>query len=84
MRELTRKLIERNRQLERALESRIVIEQAKGVLHERYSLPLEAAFELLRRGARSHRIQLRELAARVVAERETPAEVAARDAVPRR
>ena len=64
-----------NAQLERALESRIVIEQAKGILAERYQLPVDDAFELLRRSARSSRVQLRGLAARVVAERATPDEI---------
>ena len=59
-------LIERARQLEQALTSRIVIEQAKGVLAERYGLPLDEAFERLRREARSSRRRIHELAAEVV------------------
>ena len=73
---LARTLLERNAQLETALESRIVIEQAKGVLVERYRLEPQAAFELLRRGARTSRVRIRDLAARVVASRETPSELA--------
>lgn len=70
-------LLERNRQLEHALQSRIVIEQAKGMLAERFSLPPDEAFELLRRGARNHRIRLHDLARRVVEERvATPPEIA--------
>lgn len=53
-----------------------MIEQAKGILAERYSLGIDEAFELLRRGARSNRVRIHELAARVVASRETPAEIA--------
>lgn len=74
--ELARRLFERNAQLEQALESRIVIEQAKGVLAERLALSPDAAFELLRRGARNHRLRIHALAAQVVAERETPPEIA--------
>jgi hypothetical protein len=66
-------LRERNLQLERALESRIVIEQAKGVLVERLSLTPDEAFEILRRAARSQRRRIHLLAAEVIASRETPA-----------
>ena len=76
LRELVEELETHNAQLTRALESRVVIEQAKGVLAERYSLHIEAAFELLRRSARSNRMQIHELAARVVNEQVTPIEVA--------
>jgi AmiR/NasT family two-component response regulator len=62
-------------QLEKALESRIVIEQAKGVLVERLRIDPEAAFALLRRGARSNRIRLHELAAAVVSSPVTPPEL---------
>ena len=64
-----------NAQLERALESRVVIEQAKGILAERYSLTVEDAFSLLRGAARTSRTRLHTLAARVVAESTTPAEI---------
>jgi len=68
-------LKERNRQLEHALESRIVIEQAKGVLAERLGLGVDDAFDVLRRAARSNRVKLRDLAAEVVAARLTPAAI---------
>ena len=68
-------LLERNRQLQQALESRVVIEQAKGVLAERFDMAPDEAFQLLRRGARNHRIRVHDLAARVVATRETPEEI---------
>jgi len=59
-------------QLEQALESRVVIEQAKGVLAERLGIPVDQAFDLLRAGARAQRIGLHDLAKRVVGERQTP------------
>src|SRR4051812_2677081 len=70
--ELLRTALERNRQLEHALESRVVIEQAKGVLIERFRLDPPAAFTLLRRAARNSRRRLHDLAAEVVASRTTP------------
>ena len=75
--ELTGILARRCAQLQEALDSRIVIEQAKGVLAERFGLDPDAAFEVLRRSARSQRVPLRDLAARVVTSRKTPWEVAA-------
>jgi AmiR/NasT family two-component response regulator len=65
-------LAEKNRQLETALHSRIVIEQANGVLSERFDLGVEEAFELLRQSARSDRSNIHQLAREVVASRDTP------------
>ena len=76
LRQLVDELQTHNAQLAHALESRVVIEQAKGVLAERYSLPMDGAFDLLRRSARSNRVQIHDLAARVVEEESTPMEVA--------
>jgi len=59
-------------QLAQALESRIVIEQAKGVLAERYGLTVDDAFLLLRASARSARVKIHELATQVVVSRDTP------------
>jgi AmiR/NasT family two-component response regulator len=61
-----------NAQLRQALDSRVVIEQAKGVLAERYGTDVDVAFELLRRGARSAQLRLHDLAAAVLASAETP------------
>jgi AmiR/NasT family two-component response regulator len=69
-----------NEQLRVALVSRVVIEQAKGVLAERLSLSTEEAFVLLRRAARSSRRRIHVLASEVVGSRETPTEIA--DLVP--
>ena len=68
-------LRERVAQLELALESRVVIEQAKGMLAARHHVDLQTAFNALRLAARSNHLILRELAHRVVAEPETPAEI---------
>jgi GAF domain-containing protein len=53
-------------QLQRALDSRLVIEQAKGVLAERTQLGVDQAFALLRGHARRHRMRLAALAAQVI------------------
>jgi GAF domain-containing protein len=53
-------------QLQTALNSRILIEQAKGVLAERLHLDVADAFTLLRSGARSHNRQLSDLAQAIV------------------
>lgn len=52
-------------QLQTALNSRVIIEQAKGILAERAGISLEQAFERLRRNARSTNTRLTELAAGV-------------------
>jgi ANTAR domain len=69
-------LLERVEQLQTALDSRVVIEQAKGVLAARLDVEVEQAFELLRVCARTHRMKLRELAAEVVSSRVVPAALA--------
>ncbi len=53
-------------QLQTALTSRIVIEQAKGVLAERWGVAPEVAFDHLRRHARASQRRLSELAREVV------------------
>lgn len=53
-------------QLQRALDSRVVIEQAKGVLAERSGLDMADAFAALRRYARTERLLLSDVAADVV------------------
>jgi hypothetical protein len=53
-------------QLRHALDSRVVVEQAKGVVAARAALDVEQALERLRRHARNHRRQLRDVARDVV------------------
>lgn len=53
-------------QLQRALDSRVVIEQAKGVLAERHGEEPGRAFERLRSHARSTRASVRDVATAVV------------------
>jgi ANTAR domain-containing protein len=60
-------LVERTIQLQSALESRIVIEQAKGILAERHGTTPDEAFETMRRDARSRRMKLHDLAVGIVA-----------------
>jgi GAF domain-containing protein len=55
-----------NEQLREALHSRIVIEQAKGVLAAERHISVDEAFEVLRRHARSHAVSLRSVAEAVV------------------
>lgn len=51
-----------NEQLAVALHSRIVVEQAKGVISERAGIGLEEAFDRMRKHARSHGRRLTDVA----------------------
>ncbi|PZE86164.1 GAF and ANTAR domain-containing protein [Curtobacterium sp. MCBD17_032] len=53
-------------QLQRALDSRVVIEQAKGFLAQTHEVDMDQAFGLLRSYARSHQVPLAETARQVV------------------
>lgn len=55
-----------NDQLNQALSTRVVIEQAKGVLAERSNLTMNVAFETMRTYARAHNQRLGDVARRVV------------------
>jgi GAF domain-containing protein len=55
-----------NEQLKSALNSRVIIEQAKGVLTQRGNLSMDAAFNRLRSYARSRNLRLSEVARQVV------------------
>ena len=63
-----------NEQLQLALTSRVVIEQAKGVLSHTADVDMPTAFAMLRRYARDHNLRLGDLS-RAVVRRETPARV---------
>jgi hypothetical protein len=63
-------------QLQTALDSRVVIERAIGILAERFQLPFPDAFELLRTAARSSRREVRAIAEELGVSRETPLEIA--------
>jgi hypothetical protein len=63
----TQFLVERTNQLQSALESRIGLEQAKGILAERYGITPDEAFEMMRREARTRRMKIHELAVGIVA-----------------
>jgi GAF domain-containing protein len=65
-----------NEQLNHALNSRIVIEQAKGVLAERAGLDMEQAFARLRNHARKHSNRLVNVAQDVIDGTLTPAALA--------
>lgn len=54
-------------QLQNALQSRVLIEQAKGVLAERLQIDMSEAFRTLRQCSRSHRLHLSKVAEDVIA-----------------
>ena len=54
------------RQLEHALASRVIVEQAIGVLAERWAVAPRDAFEQLRRVTRSHGLRIHDLAKQVI------------------
>ena len=53
-------------QLQQALDTRIDIEQAKGMLMERYQVDQDAAFDMLRKAARSGRHNIHALARQII------------------
>ena len=62
-----------NEQLQTALNSRVVIEQAKGVIAQKAGLTMDSAFELLRGHSRANNLRLGDVARRVVARELDPA-----------
>lgn len=67
---------ERRAQLQHALDSRVAIEQAKGIIAERYGLQLDEAFDVIRRASRSNRMKLHDLVAMIRPGEPTPPELA--------
>ncbi len=74
---VTEASFEQRAQLERALRTRIIVEQAKGVLAERLRMRPDEAFELLRGTARFRQMSVHDLARDVVENPGTPAEILA-------
>jgi hypothetical protein len=72
---VTQATYERRAQLEHALQARVAIEQAKGVVAERYGLEPEEAFQIIRRAARTHRMKLHDLVREIRPGKEFPAEL---------
>lgn len=64
-----------NEQLQTALSSRVILEQAKGFLAENSGRPMNASFEALRRYARDHNEKLSAVAQRVVSRELLPGTV---------
>jgi AmiR/NasT family two-component response regulator len=53
-------------QLQTALDSRVVIEQAKGILGERLGMDVDAAFQVMRGHARTHNRNIHDVARAIV------------------
>jgi ANTAR domain-containing protein len=73
---VTQAAYERRAQLEHALHSRVAIEQAKGIVAERYGIGVEEAFDLIRRAARANRMKLHDLVRLIRPGEEMPPELA--------
>ena len=59
-------------QMEQAMASRAVIEQAKGVLMARHGIDESVAFQLMRQQSQEQNLKLRTLAAKLVSEARSP------------
>lgn len=62
-------------QLQTALQSRVLLEQAKGAIAERHSIDVDTAFVVIRNYARSHGRLLTEVARNIVYERFDPGQI---------
>jgi GAF domain-containing protein len=69
---------QRDDQLQHALDSRVVIEQAKGMLAERAHIDMDTAFNWIRTRARSSNTQLTTIAARIITGELAPSDIAAK------
>lgn len=58
--------VELSGQLQYALDSRVLIEQAKGVIAQQHGVPIDQAFVLLRSFARKNQVRLHDVADRIV------------------
>jgi hypothetical protein len=74
---VTQANMERRAQLEHALRSRVAIEQAKGIIAERYGLDPEQAFELIRQASRANRMKLHDLVQAIKPGEQAPPELEA-------
>jgi len=54
-------------QLQEALDSRVIIEQAKGITAQQHAVTVDQAYQLMRRHARNHNTSLRKVAGAIVA-----------------
>lgn len=66
------------RQLQTALDSRVVIEQAKGVVAQQDAVTMHRAFEVMRGYSRHHNVRLSEVARRIVGREMTADDLADR------
>jgi GAF domain-containing protein len=69
---LYRSAVERAEHLQVALDSRSVIDQAKGILMERFKLTADQAFQALARVSMEHNVRVREVAQRFVESGDLP------------
>jgi len=53
-------------QLQEALESRVVIEQAKGIIAERHTVSIDKAYQFIRPHARNNNASLRAVAQAII------------------
>lgn len=70
-------------QLQVALNSRVILEQAKGILSEQTGLDVDSSFALLRSYARTHNLRLGDVATAVINHELCDADLAGNRAVPR-
>jgi PAS domain S-box-containing protein len=70
------RLFDKVDQLETALLSRVVIEQAKGILAGRHEVDLGTAFAAIRSASRANNLGVKELCRRVIEDAETPPVIA--------